>query len=239
MEKQGSVSEVYKRSNDLIKNYQKFINQIKNEDTTTHNISIKQLCELKSVLSNIHNVLTLIATLTATKKIAEALLYSEDKKKQLVNEIENKKANANGFDIEIIEDKVLAEVKCNVPIKSHKLGQQQINGVLNDARKLRNDPPKRKAKIKDTSEYIKLIVLVDFYTDKMECIINSIMKEVHCKDTTREERKERLQVKKYLKRLNSFNDMKNISKEERAYVYIVTITAEEMEQELGNITKNR
>ena len=69
-------NEIYTRSQDLIQKYLNFIKTIR-EDNESQHITIERLLELKTVLSNVNNVLTLIATLAATKKITDSLGYNE------------------------------------------------------------------------------------------------------------------------------------------------------------------
>lgn len=227
-------NEVYKRSHDLIEKYLTFVKRIRTVNTS-QNVTIKTLIELKSVLSNIHNVLTLIATLTATKKIADVLSYEKKQENDLLRSVESKKANSNGFDIEIRDsygNKILAEVKCNVLIHSEKLGAQQVRNILNDVRKLRNELPEgegRKIKI-DTSEYIKLIVLVDLYQEKLGKVIKFITRETNCKESTKKDRKHRESMKRYIKYLESWSKLKDIN--DLGNVYLVTISLDEMEKEL-------
>ena len=73
-------NEIYTRSQDLIQKYLNFIKTIR-EDNESQHITIERLLELKTVLSNVNNVLTLIATLAATKKITDSLGYNEQDKK--------------------------------------------------------------------------------------------------------------------------------------------------------------
>lgn len=214
-------NEIYTRSQDLIQKYLNFIKTIR-EDNESQHITIERLLELKTVLSNVNNVLTLIATLAATKKITDSLGYNEQDKKKCIEKIEKKKANSNGFDIEI-EDSVgmniLAEVKCNMLIHGKKLGAQQMTGILNDVRKLRNESPdKDRKKITiDTSKYIKLIVIVDTFHGKLNNVIESIKKE------------------DYIKTLESWASLKNLTDFEN--VYLATISIEEMKEVLNDLKK--
>ena len=118
-----------------------------------------------SVLSNINNVLTLLATLAIARKIIEIFNIGNKQKEDIFFNIENKKANSNGFDIQIdTPRKILVEVKCNALIHEQKLGQAQINSILEDARKLRKESLRhRKIKI-ETSEYLKIIGIVNSAT---------------------------------------------------------------------------
>ena len=214
-------NEIYTKSQDLIQKYLNFIKTIR-EGNESQDITIEKLLELKTVLSNVHNVLTLIATLAATKKITDSLGYNEQDKKKCIEKIEKKKANSNGFDIEIEDSagmNILAEVKCNMLIHGKKLGAQQMTGILNDVKKLRNEFPgeNRKKITIDTSKYIKLIVIVDTFHGKVNNVIESIKKE------------------EYIKTLESWASLKNLTDFEN--VYLTTISIEEMKEVLNDLKK--
>lgn len=227
------MAEAYMRSKELINRYLNFINLIK-EEKYPQILTINRLLELKSILSSINNIMTLLATLATANKISEVLSFNEIQKQDLLSSIEKKNANTNGFDIQInTPNKILIEVKCNMPIQGKQLGQQQINSILDDAIKLRNDPPKRKKINIDTSDYIKIIVLVNVYPEKQDVIIRQITKEVKYKENTREERKQRMAIKKHIKPLQSLSVIKDVN--DFKYIYLTSISLGDMENELQNI----
>lgn len=227
--------EEYKRSYELISKYFHFKDSIRKESKSQ--ITVKELFGLKSVLSNVHNILTSVATLATANKISEILSFNEDQTLTLISSVEEKKASTNGFDIKIDDPyKILVEVKCNMLIHDKKLGAQQIKSILDDARKLRNEPPERKKIDFKTDDFIKVIVLVDSYHDKLDTVIKQITTEVKCKETTRETRKERMEIQQYIKPLSSLAEIKNI--QDLEYVYLTTISTEDMENELQRLISN-
>lgn len=227
--------EVYRRSYELISEYSRFTDSIRKKSKSQ--ITVKELFDLKSVLSNVNNILTSVATLATANKISEILSFNEEQKLNLISLVEEKKANTNGFDIKIDNpNKILVEVKCNMLLHGEKLGQQQINSILNDAIKLRNEPPERKKIDFKTDDYIKLIVLVDSYHDKLDTVIKQITNEVKYKENTRETRKKRMEIKKDIKPLSSLVEIKNI--QNTKYIYLTTISTEDMEDELQRLISN-
>lgn len=226
-------TEAYKRTSELINKYISFIEKTKTENIHK-NISIENFFYLKSVLSNINNIMTLLATLAMAKKLTKVFGFSKEQESQILSDIETKKANSNGFDIQIdTPTKILVEVKCNIPVNEEKLGQAQVNAILEDARKLRMESfRRRKIKI-DTGDYIKIIGIVNTKPESFDKILHQITHEVKCKDTTNLERQERLKVKKHIRTINSLSDLTNI--EDLNCVYIVDISIEELEDELQYI----
>lgn len=226
-------TEIYKRSTELLDKYTTFIQSI-NQENLQKNITVQNLFSLKSVLSNINNVLTLLATLAIARKIIEIFNIDNKQKEDIFFNIENKKANSNGFDIQIdAPRKILVEVKCNALIHEQKLGQAQINSILEDARKLRKESLRhRKIKI-ETSEYLKIIGIVNSSTKFYEKVVTQIIKEVKCKENTNPERQERLKVKKHICPLTSISDLINIQDLDK--IYLVGISVDDMEKELQKI----
>lgn len=226
-------TEIYKRSTELLDKYTTFIQSI-NQENLQENITVQNLFSLKSVLSNINNVLTLLATLAIARKIIEIFNIGNKQKEDIFFNIENKKANSNGFDIQIdAPRKILVEVKCNALIHEQKLGKAQINSILEDARKLRKESLRhRKIKI-ETSEYLKIIGIVNSSTKFYEKVVTQIIKEVKCKENTNPERQERLKVKKHICPLTSISDLINIQDLDK--IYLVGISVDDMEKELQKI----
>lgn len=89
---------------------------------------------LKSVLSDINNILTLKVALAFTRWITGRLGLDQDAANMIESRIRATKPNANGYDIELsIPVKLIAEVKCNVPIHGGKVyGSAQKNGIAKD-----------------------------------------------------------------------------------------------------------
>lgn len=73
-------TEIYKRSTELLDKYTTFIQSI-NQENLQKNITVQNLFSLKSVLSNINNVLTLLATLAIARKIIEIFNIGNKQKK--------------------------------------------------------------------------------------------------------------------------------------------------------------
>ena len=103
-------------------------------------LNIEKLFGLKSVLSNINNMITYKASACFVEWLKKKGIITEQEKKNELNRLDATSANANGFDINIsTADKkiILAEVKCNIPINnSSGFGSAQRNGILSDMQKL-------------------------------------------------------------------------------------------------------
>lgn len=117
------------------------------------------LLKLKTVLSDINNLLTLKLTVASTDWICEFFNIQESYKSKIIETIDLTKPNETGFDILIQEPiKLIGEVKCTIPINNgNRFGVAQSNSILDDIHKLK----KGKKQLQDTSEYVKFIFLID------------------------------------------------------------------------------
>lgn len=227
-------NEVYNRTNDLIQKYFDFIEEIDKSDLQS-NLTIEKIVKLKSVLSNINNILTLLATKAVANNIIDTLNLGEEERHIILSDIDSKKANSNGFDIQIDSPiKILVEVKCNALINGKQLGASQINGILEDARKLRMEST-RHQKIKiNTDDYVKIVAVVNFGDDaQKEQLIYQISHEYECRPTTNQPRKERMAVKKHLKTDKTLEEICNTDQKEIVYLYVISI--EDLKKELTKI----
>lgn len=230
---------IYKRSTDLINKYVDFIKSVDTQNIRD-NITVEKLVNLKSILSNINNVMTLLATLSIAKKLIKILLLEDDDSRKLLLNIENKKANANGFDIQIDAPvKILVEVKCNTLIRDKKFGAAQINAILDDARKLRLESPRHQKiskNFQNTTDYVKIIAIVNFSSKIDECLISQITKDIKCKESTNQARKERMKVKTFLKPLKSLSEIIKLKEtEKQENVYITVLSKNDLKEELEQI----
>ena len=141
-----------------------FYSALKNED----------ILELKTVLSDINNLLTYKLTLIAGKWIGDYFSLSKEYKETILENIDAIKPNAQGFDIVINEPiKIIAEVKCNVPVKGgSKFGAMQTKKLIEDVQKLLNG----KRQILDTSKYLKFLFVINIGNRSEEALNNLTQK---------------------------------------------------------------
>ena len=120
------TSKTYNRTINLLDKYTKFIKSIDTEDIG-NNLTLDKLIELKSILSDINNIMTLISTRSIATKLSDILSFKNEDRERIFNDIDKQKPNTNGFDIRIDSPvKILVEVKCNSLIRNKKFGAAQI-----------------------------------------------------------------------------------------------------------------
>ena len=80
-----------------------------------------------------------------------------------------------------------------------------------------------------------MIVIVNTFHEKLNDVIDTIKKEVKHKAPTKTDWKHQMTMKKYIKTLDSWSSLKKLTDFEN--VYLATISIEEMEEVLNNLTR--
>lgn len=136
----------------LVSNIKKYFTEKLNLELK-EDLTVEKLFGLKTVLSNVNNMLTYKTTLAFVNWLSEKMNFSCEQASSIIQQIEYTSSNANGFDVYIKSPiKIIAEVKCNIPINnSESFGAKQREGIFHDIEKLMNDK----------SDSIKFMVLLE------------------------------------------------------------------------------
>lgn len=130
------------------------------EDDYYSRLDSEKIISLKMALSDINNLLTMKITISFVNWISKKFHLSQELKQKLTDEILFTKPSTNGYDLvsnEII--KLIAEVKCNIPINGgKKYGSAQRNGITKDFNNLLYGKTKSKF---NTVEYFKFMVFLE------------------------------------------------------------------------------
>lgn len=131
---------------------------LQQKDYHSH-LTIEDMLRLKSVLSNINNDVTLRLTLSLGRWIGKHFSLSSRQIGEILTQIESTKSNANGYDIELQNPDLVAEVKGNIPCKKCKkaglqFGAAQAREIIKDIKSLLNGKTKS---IKQVDSSIKLL----------------------------------------------------------------------------------
>ena len=123
-------------------------------------LSLNGFLQMKSVLSDINNIFTLKVSLAFAQQVATYLSIKQPTTELIVSNLLQTKPNANGYDIELSEPiKLIAEVKCNIPINGGKVyGSAQKNGIAKDIDALINGKSKSTV---SPEHYYKFMVFLD------------------------------------------------------------------------------
>jgi hypothetical protein len=125
------------------------------------NMDFDSFMKLKSVLSNINNIITMKVTLSFIGWLAIQMNWTDEEKKVAIDSILSTKPNANGYDVELAIGgrSIIAEVKCNLPINGgYTYGAAQRHGIEKDVKSLMEGKSKSKMV---PSECLKFVVFID------------------------------------------------------------------------------
>lgn len=96
-------------------------------------LATDQIISLKTVLSDINNLITLRLAFSLAIWICGRFNVSESERKNILDTIKSSKPNTNGYDIELSVPDIIAEIKCNIPINAGRVyGAAQQNGLRKD-----------------------------------------------------------------------------------------------------------
>lgn len=152
-----------KRDDKLASQLNKFWNGfLKTNDVDYYKrLTIFDFVKLKEAISNINNIITLQITEAFVEFLKNENIVSENQKNCIISQVVETNANANGYDIEWRDGSlsIIAEVKCNIPVKQNSFGAAQRNGIVKDLDNLLKC--KSKSNLDSTSDCLKFMVLLD------------------------------------------------------------------------------
>lgn len=171
-----SNTQIIDREAELKKQFNKFF-QNHNIENLYDLLSVEEMIELKKVVSCIHNIITLRATIAFVEKLHQDHFISDEEKDDIIKAVNGQHANTNGFDVQY--KKIIAEVKCNIPVDKASFGPAQKDGIVKDIKNLLEG--KKKADITDISTFYKFMVILDCGENVRGCMQKIIEKQEHVK----------------------------------------------------------
>ena len=173
------------------------------------------LIQLKRVLSGVNGLLTFRTTVLALEWLKLHFSIAEEDFIDILASIRSTSAYANGFDIYIPDYKLVAEVKCYLPINDGEFfGAAQANGILNDAIKLKNS----KTGLPSSEEFYKFIFLWEVPT-KTEKAIRTMLGKAKM-TSTNDARVQRNDIKDFLEYLTTGSTADELSTEK---IYLIEV----------------
>jgi len=201
-------TEIYNRTEKLRESVNEFLGHInKKKGDYFSELTSDDLIAFKMALSDINNVLTLKTTLNFTTWLTNFFEISKDKQKEILKRVDETKPNTNGYDIELLDEKIIAEIKCIVPINGgNYYGAAQRNSILDDAIKLKNG----KKIVKDTKDFLKIIGLIDL-GQRTDIAIDKLCTEAVNVRTKEKIRIDRHEIVKHIKVIDNETKRTNLS----------------------------
>ena len=180
------ADEKYDRRQDLEGKFNRFWNKaLKTTDVDyLKRLTTDDLVELKKAVSNINNLVTLRVTYGFIEKIHELGIINREQAEEMRSDVNGLHPNTNGYDVKYPRTKgyvvkydtvkkIIAEIKCNIPVGGDRFGSAQRNAIKEDLKGLWNG--KNKEDIVPES-YYKFMVIQDVSgaREAMEQIVNSM-----------------------------------------------------------------
>ena len=122
-------------------------------------LTINDLVEMKKAISNINNLITLRVTLGFVDEICRLDIVNNDQAERIKKEVDEQHPNTNGFDVQDRDCRIIAEIKCNIPVGEKSFGAAQKNALKKDLQGLRHG--KTKGDIDNVADYYKFMVIQD------------------------------------------------------------------------------
>ncbi|MGM1023705.1 MAG: hypothetical protein ACQEXV_25000 [Bacillota bacterium] len=123
-------------------------------------LSVEDFEDIKTTLSDIHNIITYRTTIRFTEWVSDRFTYVKENYQVYFDQVLNTKPSHNGYDLVVTGDvNVVAEIKCNRPINNgYKFGSAQRDGLLKDIKGLLEG--KSKVKSIDPAATYKFLVTI-------------------------------------------------------------------------------
>lgn len=164
------------RDEELKQQFNNFFEQFRIKDLYSK-LSNEQLINLKKLLSCINNIITLRTTDAFVEKLFEDKFVSLKEKEEIFKKVRAQHANTNGYDVrydgEYGDKKIIAEVKCNIPVNKTSFGAAQEEGILADIHYLLTG--KNKENIIDIASFYKFMVIMSW--ENIDICIEKIIKK--------------------------------------------------------------
>ena len=151
----------YSRRDDLEQQFNDFFKESLNVAEAYRQLSGDQILQLKRVLSNIHNLLTLETAVAFVNLLKADGILSQEQAEKVLGAVNAQHANANGFDVLCEEPRLIAEVKCMLPCEGKnkdRFGAAQRAGLWKDLTALSKG--KEKADDVDVTKCAKYMVVL-------------------------------------------------------------------------------
>jgi hypothetical protein len=178
----------------------------------------EDILDLKTVLSDINNLLTFKLTLAAGAWIGDYFSLNENEKQLILNKIDSIKPNEQGFDILIQQPiKLIAEVKCNIPVKQgSKFGAMQAKKLLEDVEKLLSG----KKQLRETDSFLKFVFVIDLGKRSSDAVLDLV--RIHKINKENEERLNRNVLREQMIILNK-NDQPENLRYDKVYIKVLEL----------------
>ena len=154
----------YNRKYDLSSAFNSFWQEALNSKEDYYSkLSLKEFVHLKKAITNINNIITMLVTESFVKTLHTDGVISTPQQSEMLEQLFETHANTNGFDVEYSagQMKIVAEVKCNIPVNETSFGAAQENSIMEDVDHLFHSKKKSDLTSEDIQDFYKFMVFLD------------------------------------------------------------------------------
>ena len=154
----------YNRKDDLSSAFNDFWRKALNSNEDYYSqLTLKEFVNLKKAITNINNIITMLVTESFVKTLHKDGVISTPQQSEMLEQLFETHANTNGFDVEYSagQMKIVAEVKCNIPVNETSFGAAQENSIMEDVDHLFHSKKKSDLTSEDIQDYYKFMVFLD------------------------------------------------------------------------------
>ena len=154
----------YNRKDDLSSAFNSFWQEALNSKEDYYSkLTLKEFVNLKKAITNINNIITMLVTESFVKTLHKDGVISTSQQSEMLEQLFETHANTNGFDVEYSagQMKIVAEVKCNIPVNENSFGAAQENSIMEDVDHLFHSKKKSDLTSEDIQDYYKFMVFLD------------------------------------------------------------------------------
>ena len=154
----------YNRKDDLSAAFNSFWQEALNSKEDYYSkLTLKEFVHLKKAITNINNVITILVTESFVNTLHNNGVISTPQQSEMLKQLFETHANTNGFDVEYSDNhmKIVAEVKCNIPVNETSFGAAQENSIMEDVDHLFHSKKKSDLTSEDIQDYYKFMVFLE------------------------------------------------------------------------------
>ena len=153
----------YNRKDDLSKAFNDFWQKALNSKEDFYSkLTLQEFVMLKKAITNINNIVTMLATEGFIHTLRNDGVISSQQEAEMLQQLLATHANTNGFDVEYNKEvKIVAEVKCNIPVNETSFGAAQEKSIMEDVDHLFHSKKKSDLTSEDIQDYYKFMVFLD------------------------------------------------------------------------------
>ena len=154
----------YNRKDDLSSAFNSFWQEALNSKEDYYSkLTLKEFVNLKKAITNINNIITMLVTESFVTTLYDDGVISTPQQSKMLEQLFETHANTNGFDVEYSagQKKIVAEVKCNIPVNETSFGAAQENSIMEDVDHLFHSKKKSDLTSEDIQDFYKFMVFLD------------------------------------------------------------------------------